>query len=307
MSRRVRLLASACVAAGLVGGAALRAAADDTPPTPSPSPSVTLPLPVLPTPSPSAAGAVTRLVATPTGAGSLRVSWQAGAGDESYSVAVRAGGMRTQDDTSDEVADFHGLPGGGVATITVVAHGAAADSAPTSTTAEIPAAVPGVTAARMHLVAAGLIVSWTEPRPRPPGARYLVEVTGTDGTDRTGLVAGDRMTVTGLSSGHLYSATITTVTDAGRSAAVDVSGVIWTPPSAAAPVAGAPSAVTSPTVRASATPAAAVAAPQAPAQRTLVSSPIAAAGLAGLAVVLGTTAIVLLLRRPMPGGSSGRR
>ncbi|HEV7622563.1 MAG TPA: hypothetical protein VGO26_00385 [Amnibacterium sp.] len=146
-----------------------------------------------------------------------------------------------------------------------------------------------------------MLVSWNPPATLPVGARYLVELRGADGAVRSRMVTGTSITVTGLVRGQLYTGSITTVMDSRRSAAVPVGGAVWVPTSttASGPVTVPKAAPSSPASAAAAAPhTAAPSLADSPTRHTLVSSPIAAAGLAGLAVVLGGSAIGLLLRRP---------
>ena len=259
-------------------------------------------LPVLPTPTPtpSAAAPVSQLRAAVDTRGALVVSWRPGSGDTSFTVTATAAGRAHRADVTVSGASFSGLPAGTTVQIVVVAHGAGGDSTPVSITGAMPSVVRGVTGAAMHPTAAGMLVSWHAPAGVPAGTRYLVELRGADGAVRSRLVTGTSATVTGLTRGVLYTGAITAVTDAGRSAAVPVDGAVWTPP---AVIAGDPVAapLPAPSSAASATEVPHSAAPvlaDSPARSTLVSSPIAAAALAGLAVVLGGIAIGLLLRRP---------
>jgi hypothetical protein len=302
---RLAWVAPACVLAAVVTGALLSgpAAADEPTPSPSPSPTgTTLPLPVLPTPTPtaSAAAPVSQLRAAVDTAGALVVSWRPGAGDTSYTVTATAAGRARRVDATVAGASFSGLPSGTAVQIVVVAHGPGGDSTPVRITGAMPSVVPGVTGTAMHPAAAGMVVSWHAPAGLAVGTRYLVELHGADGAVRSRMVTGTSATVTGLTRGVLYTGSITVVTDTGRSAPVPVDGAVWTPPPtiATGPLA-APLPV--PSSAPSATVVAHTAAPvlaDSPARSTLVSSPIAAAALAGLAVVLGGIAIGLLLRRP---------
>ena len=302
MSRRV-WFASACLAVAAVTAPSTAASADDpTTPSPSPSPTATtMPLPVLPTASPTAAppAPVGDLRARVDDTGAVDVTWSAQSGDTSYSAVATGGGRMSRIETTTTSASFSRMPAGVVVLVTVTAHGPDGDAPSATVRVTTPAAVPPVAGARMRAVAAGLVVSWIRPSGVPSGTRYLVALTGTEGGRWSRLVAGAAVTFTGLTSGRLYSATVTTVTDAGRSSAVAVEPAVWAPPAASGPVAAPGQA--QPSTAPSTAPAAAqpdAAAPQPTAQRTLVSSPLAAAGLAGLAVVLGGIAIGLLLRRP---------
>lgn len=299
MSRRA-WLASACLVSGLLAVSTPAWADDPTTPTPTPTATSTgLPLPILPTPTPTAAAAapVTGLSATVDGTGAVDAAWRTGSGDRSFTATAIGGGRTLRVETGTTSASFPAMPAATLVTVTVTAHGAGADSAAVTATVRTPAAVPTVTGARMRSVASGLVVSWTTSA--AAGARYLVELTDDAGGHSSRLVSGSSVTLTGLTSGRLYSATVTTVTDTGRSAPAIVPPAVWTPPASDGPAlapqqapvgAGATSAPS-----AAATDAAA---PEPAAQRTLVSSPLAAAGLAALAVVLGGLAIGLLLRRP---------
>lgn len=305
---RLAWVVPACVVAAVVTGGLLGGPALADVPTPSPSPtdtgpSLLQPAPTeTPTPTPSPAEAVANLHAAVDTTGALVVTWRAGAGDISYTVTATAPGAVRQAETTGISAAFSDLPAGATVRIRVVAHGPGGDSPPVGITGAIPASVPGVTGARMIAGATGMLVSWRPPASAPSGTRYLVELRGADGAVRSRLVAGTRVTVTGLTSGLVYTGSVTTVTDTGRSRPVSLGGVVWTPPAApdpgaiVAPQAGASAAATASAVPHTASPALA----DAPTRRTLVSSPIAAAGLAGLAVVLGGSAIGLLLRRPRP-------
>lgn len=305
---RLAWVAPACVLAVVVTGALLGgpASADEPTSSPSPSPSptgTTQLLPVLPTPTPtpapSAAAPVSHLRAAVDTAGDLVVSWRAGAGDTSYTVTATAGRARRVDTTVPS-ASFAGLPPGAAVRIVVVAHGPGGNSTPASITGAMPSVVPGVTGAVMRPAAAGMLVSWQPPVDVAVGTRYLVQLQGADGAMRSRLVAGTSTTVTGLTRGVLYTGSITAVTDTGRSAPVPVDGAVWAPPRTVTtgPIAAplpARSSAPSPSV---APHTAAPVLADSPARSTLVSSPAAAAALAGLAVVLGGIAIALLLRRP---------
>ncbi|MGN6742580.1 MAG: fibronectin type III domain-containing protein, partial [Amnibacterium sp.] len=268
----------------------------------SPSPSATgLPLPVLPTPTPSVVppAPVGDLQARVDSMGAIDVRWSAQSGDTSYTAVAAGGGRTSRIDTAATSASFPRMPAGAVVLITVTAHGDVGDAPAATVRVTMPAAVPPVTGARMRSSAAGLVVSWTRPSGVPAGTRYLVALTGTEGGSWSRLVDGASVTVTGLTAGRLYAATVTTVTDSGRSTATAVEPVVWSPP--AAPAAPPPAQEAQPGAIPSVAPTVAQRAadvPQPTAQRTLVSSPLAAAGLAGLAVVLGALAIGLLLRRP---------
>lgn len=303
---RLAWVAPACVLAVVVTGALLGAPASADEPTPSPSPSPTgtaqlLPVLPTPTPSPSAAAPVTRLRAVVDTEGALVVSWGAGSGDTSFTVTVTAAGRVHRADATATSASFSRLPAGTAVQIVVVAHGPGGDSTPVSITWAMPSAVRRVTGAAMHPAAAGMLVSWRAPAGAVGGTRYLVQLHGADGSVRSRMVTGTTATVTGLTRGVLYTGSITAVTDTGRSAPVAVDGAVWTPPATVAggPVAAppsVPSSASSATVPHTGTPVLA----DSPARSTLVSSPVAAAALAGLAVVLGGIAIGLLLRRPRP-------
>jgi hypothetical protein len=303
MPRRVWFASACVIAVLLVQSTALAPAhADDPPGTPTPTPSSATPTPTLPLPtvSPTPAGPVSHLTAALDRTRGLVATWRPGVGDTGFTAEAAVSGRTRRVETTAARASFSGLPSGMVVRITVTAHGDGGSAGPVSTTFAMPATVAGVAAASMRSVPAGILVSWRAPAAGAPGMRYLVELIGADGSRRSRLVPGSSVTVAGLTRGHLYSATVTAVTEAGRSAPVDVDGVVWLPPSAAGPGVVLPQApspssrLTSPTASVVATPAAA----QPTAQRTLVSSPLAAAGLAGLAVILGGLAIGLLLRRP---------
>lgn len=302
MSRRV-WFASACLLAGTLalGVFAGPASADETTPTPSPTPTATssgLPLPILPTPTPSTtlAAPVTALTAAAE-SGSLVVSWRTGAGDTGFTVEATAGGTTKRVDTTATTASFPGIRPGAVIRISVIAHNAAGDASPVLTTFTMPAAIAPVTGAAMRATATGLEVAWRPPSDLAPGSRFLVELVQAGSGSRSRLVAASPVTFTALTSGRLYSATITVVSGTSRSAAVDVSAEVWTASASGAPVPVAPVPVAS-AARSTATAAADPAIAQPAAQRTLVSSPMAAAALAGAAVLLGGLAIGLLLRRP---------
>ncbi|HET6825358.1 MAG TPA: fibronectin type III domain-containing protein [Amnibacterium sp.] len=306
---RLAWVAPACVLAAVVTGGLLGgpAAADEPTPSPSPSPTGTtqlLPVVPSPTPTPSRPSPVTRLRAAVDTTGALVVSWRAGAGDTSYTATVTAQGRARHAGATATSASFSGLPPGATVRIVVIAHGPGGDSTPVSITGAMPSVVPGVTGAAMHPVAAGMLVSWHAPT--VAGVRYLAQLQGADGAVRSRLVSATSATVTGLTRGVLYTGSITVVTDTGRSAPVPVDGAVWTPPLpvAAGPVAAPPpvpsSAPSATLVPHTTTPVLA----DSPARSTLVSSPIAAAALAGLAVVLGGVAIGLLLRRPRARGTS---
>jgi len=306
---RLAWVAPACVLAAVVTGALLGAPASADEPTSSPSPSpsptgTTQLLPVLPTPTPtpSAAAPVSQLRAAVDTAAALVVSWRAGAGDTSYTVTATAAGRDHRVDTPAVGASFAGLPAGSAVRIVVVAHGPGGDSAPVSITGAMPSVVAGVTGAAMSPVAVGMRVSWRAPVGVATGTRYLVQLRGADGAMRSRLVAGTSTTVTDLTRGVLYTGSITAVTDTGRSAPVPVDGAVWTPPPTAAtgPVAAPLPAPSSAPPRSATPHTATPVLADSPARSTLVSSPIAAAALAGLAVVLGGIAIGLLLRRPRP-------
>lgn len=307
---RLAWAAPACVLGAVVTGALLAgpASADEPSSTPSPSPTgTTLLLPVLPTPTPtpSAAAPVSRLRAAVDTTGALVVSWRAGAGDTSYTVTATAAGRARRDEATTTEASFSGLPAGTAVRIVVVAHGPGGDSSPVSITGAMPSVVPGVTGAAMHAVAAGMLVSWHVPLHVVSGTRYLVQLRGADGAMRSRLVTGTSTTVTGLTRGVLYTGSITAVTDTGRSAPVPVDGAVWTPPAAVAtgPVAVPVPSPSSPPSRSAAPHPAAPVLADSRARSPLVSSPVAAAALAGLAVLLGGIAIGLLLRRPRPRSS----
>lgn len=304
---RLAWMAPACVLAAVVTGALLGgpASADEPTSSPSPSPSPTgttqlLPVLPTPTPTPSAAGPVSHLRAAVDTAGALVVSWRAGTGDTSYTVTATAAGRARRIDGTVPGASFSGFPPGTAVRIVVVAHGPGGDSTPVTITGAMPSLVPGVTGAAMHPAAVGMVVSWQAPVNVAVGTRYLVELRGADGAVRSRLVPGTSATVTGLTRGVLYTGSITAVTDTGRSTPVPVDGAVWAPPTTAAtgPLAAPlPAASSTPTTRAIPHTAVPVLA-DSPARSTLVSSPFAAAALAGLAVVLGGIAIGLLLRRP---------
>jgi hypothetical protein len=302
---RLAWVAPACVLAAVVAVPLLGtpAFADDPASSPSPPPtSSAAPLPVLPTPTPSASPAapVTQLRAAVDTAGDLVVTWHAGAGDTAFTVTATAAAHRHRVESSGTSASFSKLPAGATVQIAVVAHGPGGDSAPVRITGAMPSAVPVVTGATMKAAPTGLLVSW-QPSPHVAvGTRYLVELRGADGSVHSRMVAGTGVTVTGLTRGRLYTGSITAVTDSGRSAAAGLGGVVWTPPPAPAegPIAAPPPAASTAPSATAAPHTAAPALADSPTRRTLVSSPVAAVSLAGLAVLLGGIAIGLLLRRP---------
>jgi hypothetical protein len=302
---RLAWVAPACVLAAVVTGALLGGPASAEEPTSSPSPTpsptgTSQLLPVLPTPTPTPSAApVSQLRAAVDTAGALVVTWRAGSGDTSYTVTATAAGRTHRVEATDTTASFSGLPAGTAVQIVVVARGAGGDSIPVTITGAMPSAVPGVTGAAMHPAAAGMLVSWQAPANVAAGTRYLVQLHGADGAVRSRLVTGTTATVTGLTRGVLYTGSITAVTDTGRSAPVTIDGAVWTPPTTAGGPIAAPQSAPSSAPSATAVPhTAAPVLADSPARRTLVSSPMAAGALAGVAVLLGGIAIGLLLRRP---------
>lgn len=297
-------LVAAILLLGPLAGAAVADPPDGTDP-PTPSPTATVPQPIAPVVAPPA---VTGIRFAPSaGTERLTVSWTGSAAARDYAVQARAsgsGGTQTYRTTTPSL-DLPQPPAGSSLKVRIIAHGPGGDSPAASGSWSRPAAVPPVTSAALTATPAGLRVTWRPAQGTPVGSRYLVHVRSGDGAVLARTVAGSSVGFAGVPRDTLYSASITTeAPDGRRSTAYDVSAVLVPreearadPPLATSSGdrAGEPTrGATAPVVpavepRATVAPAAASA--------PLISSPAVALACALAAVLLGGSAIAVLLRR----------
>jgi hypothetical protein len=311
MSGHVRTAAVCALVAVVLLGPCAGAAVADSPrgsASPTPTPDGTPPVQLVPVAPPPA---VTGLRFAAGDAGDeVTVLWTGSSAARNYTVQVQGPDSteRRTFETAESSLGLTRVPPGATIRVGIVAHGPGGDSTSADATWTRPAAVPPVASAVLTPTRTGLRVTWVPSSDAPRGSRYVVRIRGADGTVLARTVRGSAVGFAGVRRDTLYSASLVTEAPDGRhSSPFDVSAVL-VPALGAAPPGGGPAAPPAPgsapqaATRGGTAPVVPAVDPLATpspvaASATLISSPAMALACAVAALLLGGSAIAVLLRR----------